>query len=186
MKLLLLRHGETEASEKRLYCGSTDLPLSQKGREKLEAARGRYPDCASMRVITSGMRRCEETLEMIYGDIPHEQIADLREVDFGAFEMRSYYELKSDPAYISWITGDNEKNVPPGGESGESMKKRVLRALSEIMSRGEDALVVTHGGVAAVILEALFPEKGKNRYELQPPPGGGYIIDTEKHTLERI
>ena len=28
MKILLLRHGITEANEKHLYCGSTDLPLS--------------------------------------------------------------------------------------------------------------------------------------------------------------
>ena len=186
MKLALLRHGEAEASEKRLYCGSTDLPLSEKGREKLEAARGAYPDVSSMRVITSGMRRCEETLRIIYGDIPHERIKDLREVDFGAFEMRSYEELKSDPAYVSWITGDNEKNVPPFGESGEHMKKRVLKALSAILRGGRDALVVTHGGSAAVILEALFPEKGQNRYELQPPPGGGYLIDVDAHTLEKI
>ena len=28
MRILLLRHGITEANEKHLYCGSTDLPLS--------------------------------------------------------------------------------------------------------------------------------------------------------------
>ena len=32
MKILLLRHGLTEANERHLYCGSTDLPLSQIGR----------------------------------------------------------------------------------------------------------------------------------------------------------
>ena len=31
MRILLLRHGITEANEKHLYCGSTDLPLSPAG-----------------------------------------------------------------------------------------------------------------------------------------------------------
>lgn len=35
MRILLLRHGITEANEKHLYCGSTDLPLSPGGRAAL-------------------------------------------------------------------------------------------------------------------------------------------------------
>ena len=35
MRILLLRHGITEANEKHLYCGSTDLPLSPAGRAAL-------------------------------------------------------------------------------------------------------------------------------------------------------
>ena len=35
MTIYLIRHGKTEANEKRLYCGSTDLPLSEAGREEL-------------------------------------------------------------------------------------------------------------------------------------------------------
>ena len=37
MSIYLIRHGKTEANEKRLYCGSTDLPLSEKGRAELRA-----------------------------------------------------------------------------------------------------------------------------------------------------
>ena len=31
MRIYLIRHGKTEANERRLYCGSTDLPLSRQG-----------------------------------------------------------------------------------------------------------------------------------------------------------
>ena len=37
MRLLLIRHGRTEANEKHLYCGSTDLELSDAGRDELES-----------------------------------------------------------------------------------------------------------------------------------------------------
>ena len=36
MKLYLIRHGKTMANEKHLYCGSTNLPLSEKGIEELQ------------------------------------------------------------------------------------------------------------------------------------------------------
>lgn len=35
MKLILIRHGKTEANEKHLYCGSTDVSLSESGIKEL-------------------------------------------------------------------------------------------------------------------------------------------------------
>ena len=45
MTVYLIRHGKTEANEKRLSCGSTDLPLSEKGREEL-SHKDIYPACS--------------------------------------------------------------------------------------------------------------------------------------------
>ena len=36
MTIYLIRHGKTEANEKHLYCGSTDLPLSEAGKAELQ------------------------------------------------------------------------------------------------------------------------------------------------------
>ena len=87
--------------------------------------------------------------------------------------MHSYDQLKDTEEYQAWLTGDNEANIPPQGESGEQMKERVLKALSEIK---EDTCIITHGGVIASIMEYLFPNEGKNRYQWQPKPGRGYVI----------
>ena len=110
---------------------------------------------------------------MLFGDVPYEVEPRFCEVDFGIFEMRSYDQLKYTPEYQAWLAGDNEKNVPPKGESGVLMKERVLKAFSEIK---EDTCVITHGGVIASIMEYLFPNEGKNRYQWQPKPGCGYAI----------
>ena len=179
MKLILIRHGKTEANEKHLYCGSTDLPLSENGKAELTERKSavEYPSIEGFRILTSGMRRCEETLSILYGDIPYETDPAFREMNFGAFEMRSYEEMKNDPDYIAWISGDNESNVTPGGESGNIMTARVIRSLERLISDGQDTLLVTHGGVVAAIMSHLFPDEGKNRYEWQPKPGVGYEID---------
>ena len=170
MRIYLIRHGRTEANEKHLYCGSTDLPLSKAGREELEHLQ--Y-DVKNVRFMTSGMRRTTETLRILFGDVPHEIDPRFQEIDFGVFEMHSYEELKDCRDYQAWITGDNESNVPPRGESGVQMKQRVLEAFAEIH---EDTCIITHGGVIAAIMEHLFPNEGKNRYQWQPKPGRGYVI----------
>ena len=171
MTIYLIRHGKTEANEKHLYCGSTDLSLSVAGREELQNIR--Y-DIKNVRFITSGMKRTNETLQMLFGDVPYEVEPRFREVNFGIFEMHSYDQLKDTPEYQAWLAGDNEINVPPKGESGERMKERVLKALSEIK---EDTCIITHGGVIASIMEYIFPNEGKNRYQWQPKPGRGYAIE---------
>lgn len=173
MKVMLIRHGKTEANEHHLYCGSTDLPLSKEGRRELAGLCYEGPNA---RFATSGMRRTEETLTLLFGDRPHTIIRDFREIDFGAFEMRGYEELKNDPAYQVWLTGDNEKNVPPGGESGEQMKARVLCAWRQLEETKEDWVIITHGGVIGAVMDSLFPEEGKNRYQWQPRPGQGYHL----------
>jgi alpha-ribazole phosphatase len=110
----------------------------------------------------------------LFGDVAYEEDPRFREVDFGIFEMHSYEELKDTNEYRSWCKGDNETNIPPGGESGLQMKHRVLEAFSEI---NEDTVVICHGGVIAAIMEHLFPEENKTRYDWQPKNGCGYIIE---------
>lgn len=170
MTIYLIRHGKTEANEKRLYCGSTDLPLSDTGIKELQCLHHDRPDA---RFFTSGMRRTEETLRILFGEIPFVCEPRFQEINFGIFEMQSYEQLKDTPAYQIWLSGDNEANVPPEGESGEQMKQRVLEAFSELR---EDTVLVTHGGVIAVIMQFLFPEERKSRYDWQPDFGCGYII----------
>ena len=171
--IYLIRHGKTEANENHLYCGSSDLPLSEGGMAAL--GKKRY-DLSAERFLTSGMLRTEQTLRLLFGDVEHEIDPRFREVDFGDFELHSYEELKDDPAYQAWITGDNESNIPPNGESGAQMTRRVLEAFQELADRGADTVLIAHGGVIAAIMAHLFPGEGKNRYQWQPKPGEGYAL----------
>lgn len=181
MTIYLIRHGKTEANEKRLYCGSTDLPLSPAGREVLKKM---SYDIENVRFLTSGMQRTDQTLNILFGDVPFHPDPRFREVDFGIFEMHSYEELKDDLAYQIWITGDNEANVPPQGESGGQMRRRVLCAFSDVRQSNQDTAIITHGGVIAAIMAHLFPEEKKNRYQWQPKPGCGYqICGSEYHPI---
>ena len=71
----LIRHGMTEANEKHLYCGSTDLPLSAAG---AAALRTLHYEVKNAVFLTSGMQRTEQTLELLFGRVPHRREPRLR------------------------------------------------------------------------------------------------------------
>ncbi len=178
-KVHLLRHGATKASEDSLYCGATDIPLSKKGMESLLEMRKAldYPDISDCTAVTSGMLRTNETLSALYGDVGHISLPGLQEMDFGAFEMRSYEELCGDPSYLEWITGENVLKRCPGGESGVEMRNRALSCFKDLLvSCTDDLFVVTHGGVISTLMDSFFPGSGRSFYEWQPDNGEGYTV----------
>ena len=79
------------------------------------------------------------------------------------------------------------------------MEHRVLKAFEEIKISGKDTVIITHGGVIAAIMAHYFKEENKNRYQWQPQPGHGYLLENlwvkgftftdaelPKHMLENI
>ena len=80
MKLTLLRHGETEGSQKNLYYGAADIPALPKSLEALQqkALTGVYPTAEHYYV--SGMTRTIQTLRAIYGDVAYTVLPGLREM----------------------------------------------------------------------------------------------------------
>ena len=179
-RILLIRHGSTEANEKFLYCGQTDISLSENGRKLLaeKRQRGGYPDITGYRVITSGMKRTEETLFCLFGEAEHEKNPELREISFGDYEMQDYYALEKIPGFLDWLNRSDEQ-APPHGESGSVMRGRVLRAFFSLAESGDDLLLVVHGGTIAHIMTELFPQEQKGRYDWQPSGGEGYEIEFE-------
>ena len=105
-EIFLFRHGKTEANEKHLYCGKTDLPLSEKGREELLKKKEFcvYPDISHCKVFTSGLLRTTQSLGILYPEIASVGTEpSFQEIDFGDFEMKSYEELKNDERYKAWV-----------------------------------------------------------------------------------
>ena len=180
MRIILIRHGKTEANEKWLYCGFTDLPLSESGRSVLadQKENSSYPDIKGFDIYTSGLARTNETLNILFGDVEYQAVPDLREMNFGEFEMKDYFALKDTEEYQRWY-GSSPDTKTPGGESNLEMQERVLKAFRGIMSKGRDALIVLHGGPISAIMTDLFPNESKSRLDWQPDGGCGFEIIKE-------
>ena len=182
MKLYLIRHGLTQANLQRLYYGKTDLPLCEEGIRGIRERRdlGLYPEPAGLVLYTSGLLRTEQTLSLIYGDVPHLVLPGCAEMDFGAFEMKSYEELKKDPDYIRWIADESGTVACPGGENNNHALARFVAALSQLREMNQDALVITHGGVIARLMGQLFPKEPRHFYQWQPQAGEGYLLHWDR------
>lgn len=187
MRLLLLRHGRTAANEARLYCGFSDPPLSDRGRAELMELRvqARYPDVHNLLKLTSGMRRTDETLRLLFDAVPDARISEFREMNFGRFEMCSYEELKNDADYQAWIMDATGAVSTPEGESSHGFQRRV-RSAAEALCR--DTLLVAHGGVIAALMTHWFPEEKRTLYQWQPDFGQGYEVKIEsgEHSYRAI
>ena len=178
--IYLFRHGITEGNKRRLYYGSTDIPLIEEGIEAIRERReaGIYPETEGFKIITTDLCRTEQTLFEMYGrEVPHKTAPRMREFSFGDFEMKGYEQLKDREDYQAWITGDNWRNICPNGESGEIMLNRSLEAMEDYI--GTDCIIVCHGGVIAGLMLTWFPgdETAEHFYAWQPKPSEGYRID---------
>lgn len=190
-QIILLRHGLTEAGERHLYCGSTDLPLSDRGIRDLQMRRRKgektpkgYPSLDGFFICSSGMQRTRQTLFLLYGIRDAAVIKAFQEVDFGIFEMHSYAELKDRPVYQKWLREDPECVPAPEGESGRQMKERVIRTFHHLEEKKQKICLVSHGGPIACLMQDFFPEEARNRYEWQPPYGEGYWIRDSEEGME--
>jgi len=178
MQIHLIRHGKTTANEQKMYCGATDLPLSDNGIAELKELKqqGIYPKSTDL-YFTSGLMRTEQTLGLLYGSVRREALPQLAEFNFGDFEMKNYEMLKEQADYQKWITDEEGRVFCPNGDSGQSFARRVIDGYNQLITstQSKSALAVVHGGVIACIMEHLFPNT-RNFYEWQPKPGRGYTL----------
>ena len=170
MILTMVRHAQTEGSRRELYYGASDIPALPESLAELHENANRYP--TAPRYYTSGLLRTEQTLRALYGDVPHTALPGLQEMNFGDFEMRGYNELKDDPAFQRWAA-DSEHNPCPTGESAPPTMARNRAAMEQVLSAGEDAVCVIHGGVTSGLMMHWF---GGTRYDYLLTPGEGYQV----------
>ncbi len=184
LMLALIRHGKTEANEKHLYCGKSNIPLSEKGIKELNDIKNliKYPEYNKF--FSSGAKRANETLEILYPKKVYYEINEFWEYDFGDFEMKSYDMLKENKEYINWITNKDGQVSCPNGESKIQYRERIKEAFNKFIEKCYKegigtAVLVCHGGTIGTILE-IFYDCSKSFYEHQPACGRGYTLTLEK------
>jgi alpha-ribazole phosphatase len=136
------------AVESRGFYGSTDICLSDRGRLQSSAVAAAIHAYHPERYFCSPLQRCFETLHPI-ADAKIEILHDLREVDFGSWEKKTFEEIQAiDPAAVNqWAEFDPAFAFPEGERLGDFLE-RIRRVASFMASVPEQTvLAVTHAGV---------------------------------------
>lgn len=152
MRLILVRHGQTEWNQLGRIQGRTDIPLNDTGIMQARAAGEWLSQRRIDAVYSSPMQRAFDTATEIarpHG-LPVISIDDIIEIDFGLWEEKTADELKKlYPEYWndwSWHL-DEEKSANMQAESAYTILNRVKRALNSIFEEntaGSTAVVVSH------------------------------------------
>jgi probable phosphoglycerate mutase len=142
----LVRHGETEWSAVGKHTGSTDLPLTEAGRDAARAVAKVLRQQAFAAVLTSPLRRARETCELAGLAAHAEVVDDLREWEYGDYEGLTTATIReSRPGWTVWRDGC------PGGESAGDIGARADRVVERLRDIDGDVAVFAHGHFLRVL-----------------------------------
>lgn len=159
IKLLLVRHGETDWNLAGRFQGRSDLPLNQKGVEQANALASALRGEPLAAIYSSPLARAKETARLIQVFHPFALMYEdegLVEMDLGEFEGIEGPRWAEKHADFRQAWRDNPASVTmPGGESLQEVQARSLEALERITHShrlGSTLLVCSHNFVILTIL----------------------------------
>ena len=138
-----VRHGPTHAKG---MVGWTDLPADLSDTEAIARLSAALPADAAL--VSSDLTRAVQTADALAaGRVRLAPVPDLREMHFGAWEMRTHADVEDeDPAHIRALWENPGRISPPGGESWNGLSERVEAATCTLLDRHDTLIVVAHFG----------------------------------------
>ncbi|MGL5574911.1 MAG: histidine phosphatase family protein [Sarcina sp.] len=185
MKIIFVRHTQSEGNYKRIYAGRIDYDLTELGEvqaieisNSVEILYDTKEFSKDTKIYTSPLTRCKKLAEKIAKNKGFEivDVESLIEYNFGVFEGKSTDEIKDKIEYKKW-SDDYINYKIPKGESLIECNERIINFLDEICKKDEDAIVITHEGVIKLSILHLLKLPIDNFWNFYS--GNGAIVDIE-------
>jgi broad specificity phosphatase PhoE len=178
--LFIVRHGETEWSLNGRHTSRTDLPLTQKGRERATALQSQLAGREFTLVFSSPLRRARETCELAgFGDRAV-LTDDLKEFDYGEYEGLTTPQIhEQNPDWNLWRDGC------PGGELPDQVGARADRVIERMLGAPGDAIAFAHGHILRVLTARwiVLPAAGGAHFALAAGGIGELGFERETHVV---
>ena len=185
MKIYLVRHGQSEGNVRELWYGSSDLPLTDLGRQQARDAGQKLRGMAFSACYASPLSRALDTAKLVMEGRPEPLhiVPDLREQHMGLFEPKTVQEIRAeDPDFFRALMADWVHLTPPEGEPFDTgLAPRVAKVLDDIVAKGEDCLIVAHNGPLVFAISYLLglPIEAAGRFYLEQGCYSMIEIDAE-------
>jgi broad specificity phosphatase PhoE len=153
-RLVLVRHAHPATGSPGRLIGSTDPLLDEQGEWQARGLADRLarlePECC----FSSPLARCRQTAAAVAGPLPVRLDPDLREIDFGRWENRTFADVAAaEPDLVARWAEYDPGFAFPGGESLDAFQARVSRVAGRLA--GDPAgtvLVVSHAGTIRALV----------------------------------
>lgn len=156
MRLLLVRHGQTEANMARTIQGQTHGLLSVEGRRQVGLLANQLKDEDIGIIYSSDLARAKDTAKEIakhHFDAPLHFTELLRERHYGALEGASWDD-------IDW------EKLPADVESEAELTARAREFVSLCSGHQETVLAVSHGGFLMVLMSVILKKSVAEMWEM--------------------
>lgn len=163
--IYLVRHGETEWSLSGQHTGTTDIPLTENGRNTAKQFNPFFSQVNLALVLTSPLKRARSTCELAGLGEKAEIDRDLVEWNYGDYEGMTTQQIHAkSPKWILF------KDGCPGGETPEQICKRVDRAIGRVREIKGNVVIFAHGHVLRVFVARWlgFPVLAASHFLLDP------------------
>lgn len=173
----LARHGATAYSLERRFSGGggIDPPLAPLGIAQAEALAAEVARRGTVqRIVASPLLRAQQTAQIVSEEtgLHVETLEGFRECDFGEWDGLTLTEVRERwPEHLAeWLA--SMSIAPPGGESFEQLRARVLVARQQVIESypGEDVLVVAHVSPIKVLVGLAIDAPLTSMYRMELPP----------------
>lgn len=163
-RIYLVRHGENPANiTKEFSSRRVDYPLTAKGVLQAEQTAEYLLGKGIHAVYSSPLRRAVQTAEIIARrlGLSVTVVEAFREIDVGELELQppsaeswAYHN----EVLLGWLRGEVERAFP-GGDDYRTLCARMRAGLAEATRgrRGQNIVVVGHGGIFTVTMKDLCP-----------------------------
>jgi probable phosphoglycerate mutase len=139
-RVYLIRHGETEWSLNGRHTGTTDIPLTDNGRNVARQWKPILRHLSLACVLTSPLQRARETCELAGLGAQAQIDVDLTEWNYGEYEGLTPQQIRAKrPTWMIFRDGC------PGGESPVQIQARIDRVIGKIRAVGGDVALFAHG-----------------------------------------
>lgn len=172
MKLILVRHGETEENIKGIVQGQSDGHLNEKGKEQSRKVAYRLKEEKIDSAYISDLKRAKDTAQEILRFHPSTEVhfvKELREVNAGV--LTGVVKGAWNDDYKKY-QGPFAQIKPEGGESFLELQDRAVKFYQKIINQdwGKTVLFVSHGGIiSCLFLFLLKKELTREEYILVHP-----------------
>jgi probable phosphoglycerate mutase len=192
-RVMLVRHGATILNADDRFAGASDVPLGDDGRMQVQHLAERLASDSLAAIYASPLRRALETASIIAKthELQVQLLDGLREIDHGRWEglRRDEAAARYPEEYAAWER-DPFTFAPTGGEPGQQVLERALRAFQQIVNShpGGRVLVVSHKATIRLIIAHVLgvdPRGYRDRLDQQPaclnlidmyPDGTGRLV----------
>lgn len=161
LKLILVRHGETDSNKKGTYLGWTDVGLNEAGVMHAYAAKKKLEGENIDAVYASPLNRAYKTAEIINENFGLDIICEnsLMERNFGIWDNLNHAEITEKyPMEYEEYTRDWINYCVKDGESSMQAYKRITNFINILLSEKKNGcvLIVTHLGCIRKVIAHLL------------------------------